>query len=116
MSYGLADITVLATCDQSEAYEVDETHIGVDDKTAKFVIASASGCSCWDGEYDVEEYDTLADLERALLLSERQYNPSLRSIAEIIQEARATAAAKKIPRIGRQPKEVKEMVAKLLAA
>lgn len=43
----------IAFIDESESYEVDQTAIYSDKETGTFVFATASGCSCWDGDWDV---------------------------------------------------------------
>lgn len=46
----------LAVTDHSEPYEVDEEWIGIT-REGEFVWAYASGCSCWDGNYDTKKMD-----------------------------------------------------------
>jgi hypothetical protein len=90
------ELVELAWLDESEPYEVDHTGIYLDPNSGKFVLLTASGCSCWDGEYNEEEYDTLEDLEKSLNLDEdkRRWNPSLQGAKDLMKEARATLAAK----------------------
>ena len=54
--------TLLGEIDDSESYEIDITAIyrrpdGV------FILAIAEGCSCWDGDYDIEEFVDLDAIE-----------------------------------------------------
>lgn len=42
---------------RSEWYNVDEEWLGVT-KEGKIAWAYASGCSCWDGDFDEKECDT----------------------------------------------------------
>lgn len=81
--------TLVAEIDESESYEVDITEIYYLD--GKWILATATGCSCWSGEYDVETFDTLDALAESIgVLSqdERRYNPSLRGANELIDKAR----------------------------
>lgn len=69
--------TFLAAIDEGAAYEVDQTAIFADGD--EWILATASGCSCWAGEWDVERYDSLEALFTAIgpkSESARQYNPS----------------------------------------
>jgi hypothetical protein len=81
--------TLLAEIDESEAYEVDITEIYRHGD--KFILATASGCSCWSGEYDVEEFTSLDALADAIGIEgpDRRYQPSLKAAADLIAQARA---------------------------
>lgn len=84
----------VAGVDESEAYEVDITEIWHDG--AKWHLLTATGCSCWDGDYDDEEYDSLEALAAAIGVEsdiDRRYNPSLEGARKIVDEARQWAAA-----------------------
>ncbi len=70
------------------AYEVDQAGIYFDRTTGKFGLLTASGCSCWNGEWNAEWYDSLDELEEALMGKERTYNPSLSGAKELISDAR----------------------------
>ena len=84
------ELVVLASLDASEAYEVDYTLIGYDKKIGQFVIVTASGCSCWDGECDVEYYPTISDLFKSLGIygKDREFQPSLKGAEQLIEEVR----------------------------
>lgn len=94
------ELRILSSVDEADPYEVDEAHIGVDAATGKFVLLTASGCSCWDGEYDEEVYDSLDALERALVTDDRRYNPTLMGARQLVAEARSLLAGERdiIPR------------------
>lgn len=83
--------TFLAGLDESAAYEIDVTEIWrKDDGT--FALLTASGCSCWDGDYDEESYATLDDLAAALVderTDQRTYNPAPPNVAGLVAAARA---------------------------
>ena len=83
------DEVLLASIDEADSYEVDEAHILRNKKTGKYVLRTASGCSCWSGDYDEEVYDSLDELEYALIHSGRDYNPSLSGVDTLMAEARA---------------------------
>ncbi len=83
--------TFLAGLDESASYEVDYTEIWRN-ADGKFVLATASGCSCWDGDFDTETFDSLDDLAASLLGTERAYgNPSGVNSQALIEAARAVA-------------------------
>ena len=85
------ELTELAMIDESASYyEVDYTFIGLDEKTGKFALVTASGCSCWDGGADVEYFDDLDQMEQSLVTEDRTYNPSLLGAKSVMQEARET--------------------------
>lgn len=86
--------TFVSGVDESEAYKVDITEIWHDGE--KWRLLTATGCSCWSGEYDEEEYESLDALAAALGVEsdvDRRYNPSLEGAKTIIAEAREWAAA-----------------------
>lgn len=56
--------TFVSGVDESESYEVDITEIWDDGE--KWHLLTATGCSCWAGEYDEEEYDSLDELARQI--------------------------------------------------
>ena len=84
-----ADLCVLAELDEGAAYEVDYTLIGYDKKVGKFVLVTASGCSCWDGDCYVEYYDSFADMHRSLGVfgDDREFQPSLKGVERVMKEA-----------------------------
>lgn len=60
------ELECLAFLDEAEPYTVDQCGVYLDTKSGKFYVLTASGCSCWSGEYDEEEYDTLSEVFAAL--------------------------------------------------
>jgi hypothetical protein len=79
----------LAALDQSESYETDVTEVWLDTLTGKFHVATASGCSCWDGEFDSTEYDTMEELAHSLMTEDQpNYNPSVVGAVRLIEMAR----------------------------
>lgn len=84
-----AELRELAFVDEADSYEVDEAGIYLD-ANGKFILLTASGCSCWDGDdYGEEIFDSLNDLEKSLINDDRMYNPSLSGAKQLIEEARA---------------------------
>lgn len=82
------DWTELASIDESAPYEVDITEIWRSGD-GKFQLVTASGCSCWSGEYESEPFDDLDALEASVLAVDRRYNPSLVAAAGLVATARA---------------------------
>jgi hypothetical protein len=78
----------LAMVDEADAYEVDEAYIYYHPASGKFFLQTATGCSCWDGEYETEEYDSLLALETALIDGDRTYNPSLNGAKTLLAESK----------------------------
>lgn len=80
---------LLAEDDRSESYDVDITAIYRDGD--KFLLATASGCSCWDGDYDVETFDSLDALAESISITgdDRRYNPSPATAVDLVATARA---------------------------
>ncbi len=80
----------LSSVDESECYEVDIAEIWYRSVDGRFLLRTASGCSCWDGEYDREEFPTFEELKRHLLGdNDSRYNPSLSGAIQILDEAEA---------------------------
>ena len=80
----------LASYDNSGGYEVDTGGIYLDEKdSAKpFRLITASGCSCWDGDFTEDEFATLEDLEKSLNSDlPHRYNPSINTGKWLIEEA-----------------------------
>lgn len=48
--------------DTAGSYEVDEEWIGVSPQ-GKVVWAYASGCSCWDGDFDEERFESMKEVQ-----------------------------------------------------
>src|SRR5689334_13277882 len=82
----------LAFIDESYPYEVDQAMIGIDKTTSQFVLMTATGCSCWEGESTVEEFSSLEELESSLMNKDRTYNPSLKGAESLLQEAKLAYA------------------------
>lgn len=82
-----AQLRELAFVDEADSYEVDQTGIYVDEN-GTFVLLTASGCSCWEGDYDEEQFESLDALENALINGDRTYNPSLNGARQLVAEAR----------------------------
>ncbi len=81
---------LIAEIDESQPCEVDQTLIFFDKNREVFLLVTASGCSCWDGECEIEEYNSLDDI--ALQLSGRDqrgfvYNPSPKGVKTLLAEA-----------------------------
>jgi hypothetical protein len=82
--------TLMAFVDESEPYEVDQTAILTQDD--KWILATASGCSCWDGEWSIERYDDRESLFRALGVGsdvDRMYNPSFAGVEALRAQVEA---------------------------
>lgn len=77
--------TLIAKVDESESYEVDSTEIWKT-KDGSYVLITASGCSCWDGDFDREDYKTLELLAVGLFSGERMYTPSLHGALELLKQ------------------------------
>jgi hypothetical protein len=93
-SYVPKDWTLLAEIDESYPYEIDVTEIYRDGR-GYFVLATAAGCSCWDGEYDEETYATYPELVAALNLltaPERTYNPSPVGATDLLAQVQGKMA------------------------
>lgn len=85
--------TVIAETDESEPYTVDRAEVWLHED-GSFILATASGCSCWEGDWNEEAYVNYADLEAALSLwgTERTYNPSPAGSSDLLAQVRAWAA------------------------
>ena len=84
------DWKLIACIDESESYEVDISEIYLNTKTNKFILVTASGCSCWDGEYEEEEYSSLKKMAKYLLSRDDRgyaYNPSVKGAEDLIKMA-----------------------------
>lgn len=78
----------IADIDESEPYEVDVSEIWRK-PDGTFVLVTASGCSCWEGDYETQEFESLDDLENMVLYREGQwiYNPSPAGAKALVQKA-----------------------------
>ena len=78
---------LIAKIDESRSYEVDRTEIY--ECSGHYILVTAEGCSCWAGEYDVEWFSTLDELEASARSGgERRYNPSWKGLDELMSQAR----------------------------
>lgn len=84
------DLIELGILDESADYEVDITEIHYDPIKREFVLLTASGCSCWDGDYSEERFSTPKELLKSLLKEDRKYNPSFKGAKYLIAEAKST--------------------------
>ena len=79
---------LLSLVDESEPYEVDQTAIYLTPQ-GKFAYASASGCSCWGGDWTVSDFDSLDEIEETFLKEDiHMYNPSMKGFRSLMAEAR----------------------------
>jgi len=80
---------LIAAIDESESYEVDITEIfKVGDE---FVLLTASGCSCWGGEYETRAFESLEELETGIRgdrADQYLYNPSFSGLETLLKMAR----------------------------
>lgn len=81
------DYIELAVLDESESYEVDITEIHYDPETKEFLLLTASGCSCWEGDYSEERFKSLKALGESMIKEDRQYNPSFVGAKQLLIEA-----------------------------
>jgi hypothetical protein len=80
------DWTLIAALDESQSYEVDVTEIWKSPDN-KFQLVTATGCSCWGGEYEAEPFDTLESLGESMIKDDRQYNPSFAGAKMLLSQA-----------------------------
>jgi hypothetical protein len=76
----------IASIDEADSYEVDQTTILRDAHDGMFILATASGCSCWDGIWELTKYDSLTLLLEDIGAggdSDRLYNPSFAGIVAL---------------------------------
>lgn len=77
---------LLASVDESEGWDVDISEVWK--KGDKYFLLTASGCSCWGGEYEQQEFNSLGELGNLVLYREGyQYNPSLEGAKKLVAEA-----------------------------
>lgn len=77
----------LATYDEDRSYEIDQGGIYWDPVAGKYSWITASGCSCWDGQYDESQYDTLSNLLKVEMGEDRRYSPGLLTLEAMAEEA-----------------------------
>lgn len=76
---------LLADVDISEEYAIDQAriyHTGVE-----FILATAYGCSCWDGEWCAHRFATLSELYRSALYDEREHCITWAGADELMSQA-----------------------------
>ena len=79
-------LNCLAEIDNSDGYDIDVSGIYTDG--VKFYFISASGCSCWEGEYDEEIFDSFNALKKSLIADDiSDYAPSLKNVKYLITTA-----------------------------
>ena len=81
---------LLYSLDESPPYEVDISEVYYDKLNKEFVLVTASGYSCWMGDYETETYKKLKDIETELFKRDDKgyvYNPSLLGAKELVSEA-----------------------------
>lgn len=79
----------LAFINEADDYEVDQTGIFYDAAANNFVVLTATGCSCWDGDCEEDRYPTLDAVDEGLRTRENYgYNPSMKGIDALMREAR----------------------------
>lgn len=83
---------ILAEVDESAPYEVDQTYILWNQALNNFSLITASGCSCWEGDYEETVYECLDELYSAVLKDDPhyKYNPSLVGAKQLVEEAKIT--------------------------
>lgn len=91
------ELKELSFIDEANSYEVDEAGIYLDERTGKFVLLLASGCSCWDyDDYSEFEFNSLDELEAEVKSEkfDKHYPPGKNGIETLIREARMILDAK----------------------
>lgn len=78
--------TTLVARDWSEPYEVDQAEI-LRAADGTFLYASASGCSCWEGDWQYEQYATFDDLAAGIRWFDRKYNVGWTRSDDMLAEA-----------------------------
>ena len=83
----------IAFIDESADYEVDQTAIF---KTKSgFALATATGCSCWDGDWEVSKFRKIERLFEAIGGVEEtghEYNPTFAGAKSLREQALASLA------------------------
>ena len=85
-----AEWVLVAQLDESADYEVDMSEIFYDKKKKEYLLITATGCSCWSGEYESETYKKLKDIEKKLFVRDDKgyvYNPSVQGAHDLIEQA-----------------------------
>ena len=86
------ELKTLASIDQDEdGWGIDRYDISFDPTTKKYSYITASGCSCWDGDYDESLFDSFNELIKVLDENaelEGHYMPSVLGAQQLIAEAK----------------------------
>lgn len=81
------ELITLSYIDEDDDWGTDRAGIYRDSKTRQFSLITASGCSCWDGDYDEEKFDRWIDLEKYLLKAgDKSTHPSLMGAQQLLNE------------------------------
>lgn len=87
-----ANLIVLSARDESESYKLDQSLIGLNKQTGKFGLMLAGGgcCCCWEGEAQIEYFDSLEDMEKELPSIEDnfKYYRSIKKSNEMLTQAK----------------------------
>lgn len=85
------DWTRLAYIDEGDAYDVD-AHGIYKTPEGQFALLGATGCSCWDGDYELQgTFDTLDELEVFSVSNDGDtYIPSPALLNQLLEDARAS--------------------------
>ncbi len=79
---------ILADIDESESYDIDKSRIYAK-PDGSFALATASGCSCWEGDWETQDFSDLGELEHLVLYREGYvYTPSPRGAIQLLKQAR----------------------------
>lgn len=81
------DWVQIADVDESRDYEIDQTRIYR--TPSGFALAVASGCSCWDGEWEAEEFDDLSVLLASFDTTDYAYNPSKMGVLDLSSQVQS---------------------------
>lgn len=78
------DWRVIAEVDESQDYEIDQTRVY--QTPDGYAVAVASGCSCWDGDWEADEFKTLDEAFASLQYDDRAFNPTMRGIDDLREQ------------------------------
>lgn len=79
---------LVAVVDDSQEYEVDITELYKNGD--QWVLLTASGCSCWSGEYETRTFGSLDELVTAIKSKDSDaylFNPSADGLTRLIAQA-----------------------------
>lgn len=94
------ELVELSSFDESESYEVDMGAVCFSPEDGTIRLLTASGCSCWSGEFTEETFSCLTSLEESLNEGTHRkssgevarYSPTLAGAKVLVAEARAQVA------------------------